>query len=151
MLCQQIRLNVSSPDNMRSVERTRAFCFFFAREKEKGLWKGHIVAVPPGGRFPYLFIRRSPYFSAGGKVPKVPFPGNASHDCPSPNLEVLIHDKRLASSNGRIHRKSKSFLFCELFSEKVGRRQGRRHPRQKYPYVFSRQPYATFPAKKNVY
>ena len=51
-------------------------------------------------------------------MPKVPFPGNASHACPSMEPEVLTHDKRLALSNGRSHRISKSFFVYKPSSEK---------------------------------
>ena len=44
--------------------------------------------------------------------------GNASHDCPPPGPEAFTHDKRLASSGDRGHRKSKPFSLCRPSSEK---------------------------------
>ena len=49
------------------------------------------------------------FFSSGKKYQKS-LMGNAAHDCPSRKQEVFTHDKRLASSSGRGHRKSKPFF-----------------------------------------
>ena len=48
VLCQQIDASVR-PRTAFPAVRTRAFCFFFAREKEKGKRKGRIVAVLSAG------------------------------------------------------------------------------------------------------
>ena len=66
-------------------------------------------------------------FSPGRKGPKVPC-GQRFACLPFTKAGSFTHDKILASSNGRIHQISKSFLFCGPFSEKVERRQGAHSP-----------------------
>ena len=82
----------------------------------------------PGGRSPYLFIRRSPYFSPGGKVPKVPFLASLRMIALYQNRRFSRTTKDLLHSMDASIGKASLSRLASRPPKKVGRRQaGRRY------------------------